>query len=828
MSRNHHHQHCVGFAFATTLAYLQSMAVVVDASYPTQEHITYVYDAYHFQYRWEPSVDWEWMEYGNVLKSGTGTNGEWSIYHPHKDCNLRTQTWNWRYAPACHVNSKVDIRISPAAIAMEIVVRDDDFWNGPDLFFDNKMIVNDAHQKMISYNGTDWLYPRPFHPYKYSSVMMMRDSVVLDIHMIATTNWDNTYFGFTGSRFPEPGEQYGSVPENANTIHSFQETPYRSIAYSEFQYTSCPLPNPASCSATWGGQSPQLNLKPSLRGTVQSDIPVTSPYKSYGYVLADFVYRFENLQRWTWTGGKGFGSRGEWVSENPMDNCRDPNPDMSSYLWQPIDTGDYRLGPACFYWTVIEIRIRPDAVATEFIVSDDDGKLQNIKRGSDSDQLLVSFNGTAIGSQIYAEDYAHVSLKRDRTIVQLHRLSTPGKLHTIYMFTGSRLPQPGEEYDLIRELTESWWAWGGSKKDPGYPYRDISYAEEFWSACPVIEHTVLDEVYCTITECENGFVLNANGTACTECAAVAHLVSFGAGCEVASCESGYSANEAKSSCVACSVPKATSYGAGCAVAGCESGYRTSADGKSCICRPGFFFDPSRQQCFSDIFNCNTLLLQQNANQTPGPHVPGTCNAIFAACSTDGSVSELTQAEWDGCEVDKAMDPTLVQAFAMVDSDPRNGTVSREEYAAFHQVSVDQVEDLVFKGRELPLTSFRHEPLTAAQETFDRLDINNTGRVCCVAGINGGEPFVLRQFEDYVNGLPAAEAQRQLDMLMSSGLRSFSHGSAWSPSESLRSLSFSVAAVVAVFGIVLMWRRGTAQRAQGEPAGATSSQFVLVE
>ena len=263
---------------------------------------------------------------------------------------------------------------------------------------------------------------------------------------------------------------------------------------------------------------------------------------------------------------------------------------------------------------------------------------------------------------------------------------------------------------------------------------------------------------CVVAACESGYRVSEDGKGCTQCEA-AHALSFGVGCEVASCESGYTASEAKDSCVACSVANAASYGTECAVAACVSGYSVSSDGKACqqSCRVGFAYDDSRQQCIADISGCNLLLLKQNADQNPRPAVPGTCNAIFAACSADGTVRGLTEAEWNDCEVDKAMDPTFVQAFAMVDNAPRNGTVSRTEYAAYHRVAVDQVIDLVFEGQELPLTSFRREPLTAVQRAFDHLDVDNTGRACCMAAINGGEPFVLRQFEDFVNGHASAEA-----------------------------------------------------------------------
>ena len=339
--------------------------------------------------------------------------------------------------------------------------------------------------------------------------------------------------------------------------------------------------------------------------------------------------------------------------------------------------------------------------------------------------------------------------------------------YRVYMFQGPRLPEPGEEYTLADTRTGSWY-----NTQNNIPYSALL----------------------------------------GNCASVSHAVLDGPACQVVSCDNGYTVSETKTSCVACALPGVASYGAECAVVTCENGYSMSDDGTFCVklvsqCRLGFVFDTSQQRCMSDISSCNLHLLKQNADQSPGPAVPGTCNAIFASCSNDGTVRSLSEAEWDACEVDKAMDPTRVQAFAMVDNAPRTGTVSRAEYAAYHGLSVSQVSDLVFEALELSLTSFRHEPLTASQAAFDHIDINNTGRVCCIDGINSGDPFVLRQFEDYIHGLPAAEAQRQLRVLVHSGSGSdlSDRGSAWLSSDVRVSLGAVLVVVLAV-GMAVLWRR----------------------
>ena len=246
------------------------------------------------------------------------------------------------------------------------------------------------------------------------------------------------------------------------------------------------------------------------------------------------------------------------------------------------------------------------------------------------------------------------------------------------------------------------------------------------------------------------------------------------------------------------------------------------------CRAGSSYDAPRDQCVHDLDSCNLLLLSQNANQDPSPAVPGTCNAIFAACSGDGAVEELTEAEWDACAVDAAMDPTFVQAFALVDNAPRNGKVSRAEYAAFHRISDRQVEDLVFPGEELALTSFQYEPMTAAQDFFDRFDRNNTGRACCVPHVNGGEPFVLRQLTDFLNGLPAAEAERQLQQLMHGGGSSdlSPRGSTWS-SSAAAAVCFGVALVV-VLAVIALRRRRSGEAKDEEEAGGASNRSLLTE
>ena len=256
---------------------------------------------------------------------------------------------------------------------------------------------------------------------------------------------------------------------------------------------------------------------------------------------------------------------------------------------------------------------------------------------------------------------------------------------------------------------------------------------------------------CEVASCDAGYKLSEG--ACVGCS-VPHALSFGSGCEVASCDAGYKVSEG--ACVACDIPHAASYGAECAVTACAEGFSLSGDGAGCLlvqasCRAGFAHDTSRGMCMSDIESCSRLLLKQNANQDPLPAVPGTCNAIFAACSTDGNASALSEVEWNACEVDKAMDPTFVQAFAMVDNAPRDGTVSRTEYAMAHRISAVQIADLVVQENKLHLTSFRREPLTPVQAAFDHLDVDNTGKACCIAGINDGQPFVLREFSDYIYG-----------------------------------------------------------------------------
>ena len=162
--------------------------------------------------------------------------------------------------------------------------------------------------------------------------------------------------------------------------------------------------------------------------------------------------------------------------------------------------------------------------------------------------------------------------------------------------------------------------------------------------------------------------------------------------------------------------------------------------------------PPSQQQLSPTFplslaECHRLLLARAAGQPTAPAIPGTCDAVFKECDRDGDIQRLTALEAESCGFEAAIDPTLVQSHALSDVSPKDGYISRIEYAVRHSMSPEHVRNLVFQHNDsITLIGHGHEPLTTVEQIFDDLDKMNTGKACCISMVEG---MNLEQLETFL-------------------------------------------------------------------------------